>query len=79
VTSGKNLKYAQIAALAFLFGTKLLSAMSATGKFFFFFLAELTAPALSGDWIVYRRSTVATIEYSADRANFTSLPLMQLT
>ena len=36
LTSGKNLKYAQIADLAFFFGTKLLSAMSAPGEFFFF-------------------------------------------
>jgi len=35
LTSGKNLKYAQIANLAFLFGTNLLSAMSAPGEFFF--------------------------------------------
>jgi len=36
LTSGKNLKYAQIADLAFLFGTKLLSAMSGPGEGFFF-------------------------------------------
>ena len=31
---------------------------------FCFFLADVTAPALSGDWIAYRQSTVATIEWS---------------